>query len=261
MRACDKLHSLSNFSIGGMVHFSFWSMATKFHSRIYWAGLCAALLAGCGSLFAPPTATPVPTPTPIEYLGRAAKVFEGLQSVQFKLQHTGEPVVLDKQLGAKFLEAAGAYQAPGQLFAQVKVEAMGSLFTLKMLWRPEGALMTNPITGMYGPQPAGMPLAPLALFDTATGISHLLAAEIQNLQIAGIEEVEGAQLRHFTGDVSALALKTILPGTLADANLKIDLWVQVDNDRLARIQVTAAGSETQLEFFGHNEPVEIPVPK
>lgn len=236
-------------------------MANQFHSRIYWVGLFAALLAGCGSFFAPPTATPVPTPTPIEYLGRAAKVFDTLQSVQFKLQHTGDPVILDAQLGAKFLEAAGAYQAPDKLFAQVKVEALGNLFTLKMLWLPEGALMTNPLTGMYGPQPPGMPLAPLALFDTATGISNVLTKEIQNLQVAGIEEVEGVQLRHFTGDVPALALKSILPGTLAEAKLKIDLWVQVDNDQLTRIQVAAAGSETQLEFYGHNEPVEIPAPK
>ena len=236
-------------------------MAKNLRSRVVWAGLCAALLAGCGSLFAAPTATPVPTPTPIEYLGRAAKVFETMQSVQFKLLHTGDPVILDQQLGAKFLEASGAYQAPDQLFAQVKVEALGNLFTLKMLWRPDGALMTNPLTGMYGPQPAGMPLAPLALFDKTAGISHLLAAEILNPQVAGIEDVEGVQLRHFTGDVSALALKTILPGTLADANLKIDLWIQVDNDRLTRIQVTAPGSETQLEFFGHNEPVEIPTPQ
>jgi hypothetical protein len=236
-------------------------MANKFQSRICGAVLCAGLLAGCGSLFAPPTATPVPTPTPIEYLGRAAKVFDTLQSVQFKLQHTGEPVILDAQLGAKFLEAAGAYQASDQVFAEVKVEALGNLFTLKMLWRPEGALMTNPLTGMYAPQPAGMPLAPLALFDTATGISNVLTKEIQNLQVAGIEEVEGVQLRHFTGDIPALALKSILPGTLADAKLKIDLWVQVDDDHLTRIQVAAAGSETQLEFYGHNEPVEIPTQK
>ena len=121
--------------------------------------------------------------------------------------------------------------------------------------------MTNPMTGMYGPQPAGMPLAPLALFDTAAGISHLLAAEVLNPQVLGVEAEEGMQLRHFSGDVSALALKTILPGTLADAKLKIDLWVQVDNDRLMRIKVSAADSETELEFFGHNEPVEIPAPK
>ena len=78
-------------------------MAKNLQSRVVWAGLCAALLAGCGSLFAAPTATPVPTPTPIEYLGRAAKVFETMQSVQFKLLHTGDPVILDQQLGAKFL--------------------------------------------------------------------------------------------------------------------------------------------------------------
>lgn len=236
-------------------------MAKLAKARMMLVALCAAVLAGCGSLFAAPTATPVPTPTPIDYLVRAAKAFESVQSVQFKLLHSGAPVVLDPQLGAKFLEASGSYQAPNLLFAKVKVEAMGNLFNLNMLWRPEGALMTNPMTGIYGPQPPGMPLAPLELFDTAAGISHLLAAEVLNPQVLGVKAEEGMQLRHFSGDVSALALKTILPGTLADAKLKIDLWVQVDNDRLMRIKVSAADSETQLEFFGHNEPVEIPAPK
>ena len=116
-----------------------------------------------------PTPPPTPTPTPADYLRMASEAMAGIQSVQFSLDREGNPVILEPTLGLQFVSATGSYEAPDRVHAKVKTDIGGNLLELDLLWLPEGNFMSNPLTGTFGPQPEGIPLNPVAIFEPAVG--------------------------------------------------------------------------------------------
>jgi hypothetical protein len=183
-----------------------------------------------------------------------------VESVKFTLTRQGDPVVLDKDLGLKFVEAEGAYQAPDAVHARAKVDFGGNLLELELLWLPEGNYMSNPLTGTFGEMPANITLNPLALFDASVGIPHILREGVQEPEDLGLESLEESQTRHLSGVVEAAAFQAFTPVT-SEASVPLDLWLDVTTDRIVRVQMTEqSGDVNSIDFFDYNQPVTIPEP-
>lgn len=207
-----------------------------------------------------PTATPRPTPTAAEYLSLASDAMLDIESVQFSLTRNGSPVIIDANLGATLVSAAGEYQAPDRVHAEVKADLAGNVIAIDLLWLPEGNFMSNPLTGAYMDQPAELAVNPAALFDRSAGISQVLAESVMNPASAGVETIEGVEARRITGLVEAQEIEFLNPVGLT-GELEIDLWLDTESSRVIRIQITEpAGDLTTLDLFGFDEPVEIPTP-
>ena len=120
--------------------------------------------------------------------------------------------------------------------------------------------MSNPLTGTFGPQPGGIPLDPVAIFDPSVGIREILVGPIENPVVVGLEIIEVSETRHLWGTVDAESLAAL---TLVDlsGNLSIDLWMDVVTNHGIRVEITEeSGDRTFLEFFTFDEPATIPSP-
>ena len=208
----------------------------------------------------PPAPTATPTPTPQDYLAAAANAMARLRSVQFSLEHEGAQIVLDPTLGAVFVSAVGAYESPDKVHATVKADLAGTVLEIKMLWLPEGNVISNPLTGAYQALPADIPLDPVAMFNLDTGISEILATGLVEAELVGAESIAGVEARHITANASAAAFADLVPVEVEGA-LAIDVWLAVDGDHVLRVEITAeSGDTTTIEFFDFDEPVTIPSP-
>ena len=164
-----------------------------------------------------PVAPPTPTPTPEQYLEKAAEAMAGVTTVQFNLNRDGEPLVLDSSLGALFISATGEYEAPDRVHANVKADIAENIIALDFLWLPEGVFMTNPLTGQYMAQPLEVPLDPSMLFDPQVGLSRILASRIEAAEYIGLEQIDGQDTIHLRGltDAETVPLSSLsrLPGS------------------------------------------------
>lgn len=220
-------------------------------------------LAACSQPQPEPTATPQPTPTPTpqQLLEQAAERFLTWQSAQFRLLRQGEPAVLDPQTGITFSEASGQYQAPDRVGAIVKASLFNTLTELEIRWVPEGAFVTNPLSGQFQALPTDAALDGPALFQSA-GIPAALQTALNDTALVGVEEIDGTQALHIRATADGGDLATLTAGTLA-AGRAVTVDVYLDQATLDPFRVVITepdGNGWQLDLFGINEPVEIVAP-
>ncbi len=217
----------------------------------------AVVLAACST--APP---PTPSPSPADLLARAVSDLQSLSSVKFTLTRTGEPVVIETLTGATFVEGTGEYQAPDKVHARIKTQIGSAVLALDMLWLPEGAYMTNPITGGYMKVPASMEFDVLALFR-ADGLAGVLESSMSNVTLVGKESIEGIDAYHVRGEAQGDRLKALTAGTLVEGTHTVDVWIEIGAWHILRLRDTEPGGAANawtLDLSGFNKPVEIKGP-
>lgn len=215
------------------------------------------LAVGCGS----PEPTPEPTPTPDQLLDRAAEAFLALQSAQFRLAREGAPAVLDQATGLTFSEATGQYQAPDRVGAKVKASAFGAVLEIEARWVPEGAFLSNPLTGQFGAAPADLALNGPALFG-AGGIPAVLRDGLQNPVLAGSETLNSVAVYRLQAQADGAQLAALTAGALTTGTLyPVEIWMEQASGNLVRLHVAEPdGNGWAIDLFGYNEPVTIVAP-
>jgi hypothetical protein len=228
--------------------------------RFFWLFACLiGLLAACGA--PEPTPEPTPTPTPQQMLDRAADAVLALQSAQFRLAREGAPAVLDQATNLTFSEAAGQYQAPDRVAATVKASAFGAVLEVEARWVPEGAFLSNPLTGQFGPAPANLGLNGPAIFGDA-GMPAMLRGGVQNLTFVGAETLDGVAVDHLRGQADGGELAALTAGALSPGALyTVDVWLEQATANPVRIHITEPdGSGWVIDLFDFNTPVTIVAP-
>jgi len=212
----------------------------------------------CGG---PSTPAPTPTPTPDEWLDRAAQAVLDLKSAQFSLLREGAPVVLDPATQITFSEATGKYQAPDRVSATAKITLLGNVVEIQMLWLPEGAFVSNPLTQTFQPISADTQFNGAALFR-AEGLPAVLKDGIRNAAFVGAENIEELITYHLKGRADGAQLAALTAGALAaGTDYDVDVWLDPSSANLVRIHITEAdGSGWTIELFAINEAVEIKAP-
>ncbi|MBN1440050.1 MAG: LppX_LprAFG lipoprotein [Anaerolineales bacterium] len=208
-----------------------------------------------------PTVTLTPTPSPAEILAQAGDAMLAMDSARFLLIREGEPVTLDPATGMTFSEAAGDYQAPDRVRADVKVMLFGNVLQIEVYWLPEGTYLSNPLTRQLVPASDGLGFDGASIFQ-ADGMPAVLRTGIQNPQRVGTEDIEGVAAIHIRGEADGAALAALTAGTLQSGTLyPVDVWVDAAAFVPARVHVAEPGGNGwRIDFYDIDAEIEVQLP-
>ena len=186
-----------------------------------------------------------------------------VDTVQFTIERGGAPVYIDPLDALEFVSAEGRFEGPNAADAVVVV-SVGDLRAQVGAIAVDGdTYITNPITGDWEATPEGYAFDPATLFDPELGWRPLLAGELTDAELVGVEEVDGEPLYHVRGLAAEDRIAVITAG-LVSQDVVLDLWLDpIDGAvRVAEFPTQYRGEESQwtLRFFEYGEPVEITVP-
>lgn len=221
----------------------------------------ALVIAACGSDGDATESTLAPDVTTI--LTTAATTMGEVETVRFTLARGGAPIYIDPTETLEFVSAEGRYAAPSSADAVVVI-SVGDLRAQIGAVAIDGATwLTNPITGDWEPAPAGYSFDPAVLFDPDQGWRPLLADELVDPELVGLEDRNGEMLYHVRGTAGADRIKIITAG-LVGQDVVLDLWLQPTDGavREARFTTVYQGEESDwtLTFFDYGVELEIDIP-
>lgn len=218
-------------------------MGSGFFRLVAELTLLVLLLAavGCGGRGA--TATPLPTPTPTPppdpggLLERAAGRVAAAESLAFTLEHIEGSAELAP--GLLLTRAEGVANAPDSFRIALDLEASGSFLELEVIGIGERAWMTNLFSEEW--ESVVPEVLPVSLDNAAAVFAGVLAG-VESPRLAGSERVEAAEGGGYAawrieGTLPGSALAEVIPGALAEASLAATVWVDMEENRLPRLQL------------------------
>ncbi len=218
------------------------------------------VLVGCGDAAA---SGPTLAPDVATILSTAATTMGEVETVRFEIERGGAPVYIDPLDTLEFVSAEGRFQAPTSAEAVVVV-AVGDLRAQIGAVAIDGETwITNPITGDWEPTPEGYAFDPATLFDPELGWRPLLAGELTDAELVGVETRDGEELYHLVGSASEARITVITAG-LVNQEVDLDLWLDPETGAVREAQFPTVyrgeNSEWSLRFFDYGEPLEITIP-
>lgn len=218
------------------------------------------LLGACQSGTSGPT--PTPTPTPAERLTFAANEMSTVSSLKFAITRNGDPKVLDMGFfSVGLVSAEGAYQAPDQVHAVIKMQMGGAVQEGQVLWLPEGTYaMLPPMSETFSEFPVEEEFNAPDIFSAETGLPSILKT-LEDPVLVGTEEVETYQTYHIRATAQGEELTGLTAIPLAEGEATVDVWIDQATNYVVRVQVTESdGNGWLIDFYDFNEPVDIPQP-
>jgi hypothetical protein len=231
--------------------------------RIVMLIACAAALGGSLGACGGGASDPTMPPDLDAILTASATTMGTVESVRFAIERGGAPVYIDPLETLEFVSAEGRFAAPSSADA-VLVVAVGDLRARAGAVAIEGETwLTNPITGNWEPAPEGYSFDPAALFDPALGWRPLLAEDLSDATLVGLEDRDNRSLYHVRGLAPAERISLVTAG-LVGQDVTLDLWLDpVDGAVIeAEFVTTYRGEESdwRLGFSGYGEDIEVQVP-
>jgi hypothetical protein len=201
--------------------------------------------------------------TPEQILANSAEAMKQVDTVQWSIAREGPPIQLDPTMGLSALSAEGAYQAPDQVYAVVKVQAGGMIAEAELVWTAEGVFFKlPPLRPSFGPIDLPATFNPADIFSEEVGIPYVLTNVLTNPSLAGEEDIDGTRTYHITAQAEGQDLSGLVGGAVAQGTATVDLWINKSTSQIVRaIVMESDGSSWTLDLFGYGEPVEIPVPQ
>lgn len=215
------------------------------------AGGLAVLVVGCQQ-----------APTAEEVLNSASEKMASVSSLQFSLERQGDPAVIDLGLlQPGLVSAAGVYQSPDQVHATLRLDMGGSVSEGEVLWATDGTFAKlPPLMPNFTSFDLGDAFNAPGIFSAETGLPGILT-QLENPTMVGEEDVDGVATYHVSGQANGENLTGLTGAPLAEGAATVDVWVAKDTNYVVRAQVTESdGNGWLLDFFGFDEPVEIPTP-
>lgn len=192
--------------------------------------LLALLLAGCGR---------GEQPEPAKLAAEGATAFDAVTSFHFKLDVTeGESAPLG-DIGLTLIGADGDTVRPDKVQAKLKAKLTGAPIAVNINGIIIGAdawITPNPFNATEYEKLEDT--GGLELFSPAKGVSDVLRG-LRNPTYVEEVEIAGVKTHHISGLVDATNLNSLTGGVATAGELKLDLWIGVD-DQLLR-QLVAVG--------------------
>ena len=221
-----------------------------------------ALLAACSQQ---PTATPMPSPTPVDpraELRRTVERLLALESVSFVLEQTVGSTVLSP--GIEMTEAHGSVIVPGKF--DVTIEAhVGNLYVELGMASIDGvSYMTNPLTGQWAVVPAeSIPINLLTLGSTLAGIVEA----VQSPELLGKTALDGMDVYHIRGGILSEDLLELVPNADEGYPVMLEMWMEQESGTLRQATITGQVTNDDvpdalrvLTLDDINQPVTIEPP-
>lgn len=221
-----------------------------------------AMAMACGP--APtPTPTPLPPPDPQVLLDRAAQQLATEQYLSFVFEHPVGNTPLGS--GVALLKAEGVAHIPDRFQVEIDMDAQGTPLRTGIISTGEAAFMTNPITEEWAQMssPEQLPFQ----FDYITQLVGGLIGGATDLEFVGEDSLDGNAAYLLRGATATVGLAEVIPGTLPDGQLALELWIEQAGGKLLQLRATGAltvgdGSDTVrlLRLESLAEPPDISAP-
>ena len=224
--------------------------------------LLSVMLSACSQQ---PTATALPTPTPVDpraELRRTVDRLLGLESVSFVLDQTVGSTVLTP--GVEMNRAYGSVIVPGKFNVTVEAQ-LGNLYVELGMASIDGvSYMTNPVTGQWAEVPAeAIPINLLTLGSTLAGIVEA----VQDPELVGKTSLEGLDVFHIRGSIASEDLLELVPGADRGHPVMLEMWMEQQTGTLRKAIITGQVTDDDvpdamrvLTLDDVNQPVEIKPP-
>jgi len=221
-------------------------------------------------LFLLACAQPVPTLPPEEILSRTAERMKTAQGFHFVIDRQGAPAFLDPAKTLSFRRAEGDYTAPDKAKASVRVIAPGIVAEIQAIAIADKYWETNFLTGEWQELPSDLAFNPAVLFAPDTGLQAILLADLTDLSLIGVEELEdlpGISLYHLTGTLDATHLYDLSYTLIGPDPVQTEIWIAPETFDLYRILITEHSTDEddeptlwQVDFWNIDQVVDISPP-
>ncbi|MFP4438308.1 MAG: LppX_LprAFG lipoprotein [Chloroflexaceae bacterium] len=225
------------------------------------------LLVGC-NIAGGPTAdvTATPTPTPREISSRIGAATRATETVHFLIELTGAPVAAEPSGFFTLVTMEGDLKRPDAVLATVTVRSVTGIAEVRTVSLAGRQYVTNPITRQWQCVAADFAFDPAILFDPEVGLSHLLETGFEEVELIGIEDLEGQPHYHLRGIVPGEELRAISYNSLGAGPVAVDLWAEQSTMRAKRIILVDTATDPEqpstwtMNFSDYGKAVDVRVP-
>ncbi len=212
-----------------------------------------------------------PEITAAEIVLNAANRMSETVGFRFRIQQEGAFVYVDPDGILALRSAEGVYAAPDKTAASVKIIAPGFITDVDIISMGTTQWQTNVLTQEWEELPPNWGFNPTVLFDNEIGLQTIIAQDLQELQLAGTENLSesggpDADLYKVTATVGGERLQTMSSGLIGSQPAAVTMWIQPDTFELVRIVLdepvpnSEESRHWQVDFANYDEVVEIEPP-
>jgi LppX_LprAFG lipoprotein len=205
------------------------------------------------------------TPNAARLLEESATATRNVRSFHFRLTHRNGTTSLPLDFDLDLETAEGDVSIPGRLKGNLRAKASGVLgVSVDVIAIDNQTWITNPFTRNWQ-RLSGASLRDFA--DPAALVNSLLPA-VKDAKIVAENEVDGVRTRQIEGRVDSGELEDALGVAEAGNDVKVEVWIGVDDSLPRRLRITGPLSEDddddierQVELSRFGEPVNITPPQ
>jgi hypothetical protein len=185
-------------------------------------------------------------------------------SAHFALDVEGD-AFLDNAETIKLVSAEGDILRPDSVEATAELDVSVLVTDVSIIAVGGDMYMTNFVSGRWESAPDDFNYDPSVLFSETDGIGPILT-ELQSPELAGTEEVGGAEARRVNGTVTAETVEEITAGSIIGDSIAVSIWVGVDDARMLKVELVEPPEAREnpatwtLLLSDHNKDVTIEVP-
>jgi hypothetical protein len=230
-----------------------------------WAGLMifGVLLAGC-------RASQFEQLSPNEIISRSAGRMASLEGFEFLIERSGEPVFLDYEGTISFRRAEGQFTSPDRVNTSVRVILPGLVTEVQIISVEGTQWETNLLTGEWQASDPRYSFNPSLLFSPETGIPAVLAHELTDPALLGMQEipeVPGKKLYALETVMQGDSAYQMTFGMIDNEPLRVKLWIDpvtFDLYRVLLVDPANPGDEEdtlwQIDFWSFGSTFQIEPP-
>lgn len=219
------------------------------------AAVCLAL-AGCGG------GDDDAAPSAQEIVDRSVEATGDVESFHFTLDLGDAPLAGS---GLSISTAEGDVVVPDRVRAAFAGSFAGIGIESELVLVGDEDFLKDPLTGRWRTLEIGT--SPLDYFDPGSGVLAVMRG-IDELELAGTDEVAGVEAYRVTGTAPARDVGTLLAVPPGDGTVPVELWIGRDDSLLRRLRVEGPVAEGEpedivrtIELSRFDEPVEIEKPE
>jgi hypothetical protein len=232
---------------------------------IYGVGLIpfVMLLAGCDK-------SQIEQIPPQEILTRSAERMASLAGFEFLIDRTGESVFLDYNETISFRRAEGQFTSPDRVYSKIRIIAPGLVTEVQIISMGDAQWETNLLTGEWQASDPVYGFNTSRIFDPENGIPSVLAQDLVNPILTGIEELPetpGKELYAVEAALLGDRAYQMTYGMIDNDPLQIRVWIAPDSFDLYRIILVDPADPRddedtlwQIDFWNFDKSFDIEKP-
>lgn len=180
----------------------------------------------------------IPQLPPDEIIARSSAQMNALAGFEFLVERSGAPAYVDWNNTIVFRRAEGRFAAPDRVHATVRVIAPALVTDVQVMSISGNLWATNLFSGEWQISDPRYEFNPSRLFDPQIGIQAILATDLVNPSLRGIEELEqvpGKQLYALEATLEGDGAYEMTYGLIDKDTMRVQIWIDPDEFNLYRV--------------------------